>query len=114
MQTPDKLVSASSLLHDISATGVSVLVSPEAERVVFEAWEFRLTFHLPDVTGSFDLHGHVRFRKPRLDVPAIFYGVEFDRELSPDFDRQQKRIHAFVMRRQADTLRAAEEAAREG
>ncbi len=83
-------------LRDVSITGLSLFVPPEAEGILASAWKLELTLELaPDQPCS--LVGYVRYRRPAGRF--VHYGLEFDRAATPNFDAQREAVVAFVMGR---------------
>ena len=92
-------------LHDLSATGLGVIVSRHDENTFFSEWKVRLHFTLPSDNETFDVVGVVRNRK--LVDGGVHYGIEFDPLESGNFDAVQERLIGFVMSRQAEAFRQA-------
>jgi hypothetical protein len=80
------------LLHDISATGLSVLVEPALEEQLYRRIDLRLAVHLP---GQEEVELVATIRHRRLFASSILYGLEIDGRI-PDFLRAQDRIHLYV------------------
>jgi c-di-GMP-binding flagellar brake protein YcgR len=80
-------------LHDISATGLSILVDPALEARLFSRLELRLAVKLGGEEKSIELITAIRHR--RLLGSAILYGLEIDGRI-PDFLRAKDRILLYV------------------
>jgi hypothetical protein len=92
--------SARGVLNDISETGASVLVATEDERTLFASIRVGLEFLLPGDGKPLRLAGSVRNRA--LVGSAIRYGIQFLPKETPDFEAIQKRIYAFVIKREME------------
>lgn len=79
-------------VHDISATGLSILVEPPLEKELVNQVRLRLSIMLPE-KGSIEVAAMIRHR--RLFGSAILYGLEFDGQL-PDFMRAQGRLLSYL------------------
>lgn len=88
------------LLHDISATGLSILVEPEHERLLFYRSDVRLLFRQPGVATSIEVQAVIRHR--RLAGARVLYGLEIEGQI-PDFMRAQERflLHLASLRDRA-------------
>ena len=86
------------LVRDVSDSGISVLVDPKEEQLLFSAWRLCLSVRLPGEDVPVEVVGIVRYRK--LTGSAIQYGIEFDPEETPEFAHQQERLAAYVRSRQ--------------
>ena len=95
------------LLHDISVTGLSVLVPEENESDLHTLWRLGFSFKLPVVDEVLDFTGTVRYR--RLMGSVVFYGIKFNEETTPDFARKQRIIEAYIAERQSETLLDSQE-----
>ena len=91
---------ARAVLNDISETGASVLVATEDEHMLFSSIRVDLAFRLPGDGRPLRLAGSVRNRT--LVGSAIRYGIQFLPNATPDFDAIQKRIYAFVIKREIE------------
>jgi c-di-GMP-binding flagellar brake protein YcgR len=80
-------------LHDISATGLSILMDPALEARLFSRLELRLAVKLGGEEKSIELITAIRHR--RLLGSAILYGLEIDGRI-PDFLRAKDRILLYV------------------
>lgn len=83
--------------RDLSARGLSLLLTHEDEAKLFAISQLRITLRLPDEVEPLQFHGVVRYRS--LTNRGIQYGVEFDREGSEDFEGQQERVAIYVLGR---------------
>lgn len=75
-------------LHDISATGLSIVVEPALERALREHVRLRLSLCLP---GEEPIEIVTAIRHRRISKSLILYGLEFDGQV-PDFMRPQERF----------------------
>jgi hypothetical protein len=91
---------AHGVLNDISETGASVLVATEDEHMLFASTRVGLEFLLPGDGKPLRLVGSVRNRG--LVGSAIRYGIQFLPKATPDFEAVQRRIYAFVVKRETE------------
>ncbi len=91
-------------LQDISELGAGVGVEGPREEGLRDTTEVRVTIELPDV-APVQMVGYIRYR--RLGGRRIFYGIEFDDELTDDWERQVEAIERYVISRQRAMLRDA-------
>jgi hypothetical protein len=92
-------------LHNISATGVSVVISRESEAKLYAAWDLELHFELPGQEDSLTMMGIVRSRRRHND--SIMYAIEFDPSNSENFADCQERITDYVMTCQSEDFKRA-------
>jgi len=81
------------LLHDMSTTGVSILVEIELEKHLCTRLRLRLAVRLPGEEKHIEMNTTVRQR--RVVGPAVLYGLEIDGQI-PDFMRAQDRFLMYV------------------
>jgi c-di-GMP-binding flagellar brake protein YcgR len=84
--------SSEAIVHDISTTGISILVEPEVEKHLSERVQLRLSIHLPD-SGKVEASATIRHR--RLFGSAVLYGLEFDGQI-PGFMGAQERLLSYL------------------
>lgn len=90
------------LLKDISISGLGFLLEPEAESILGAIEVIEMSFRLPTSDEDFELLGRIRRRE--LIEKDILYGVQFD-DQTEDFARRREEISAYVMHRQREELR---------
>ena len=90
------------LLKDISISGLAFLLEPEAESILGAIEVIEMSFRLPTSDEDFELLGRIRRRE--LIEKDILYGVEFD-DQTEDFGRRREEISAYVMHRQREELK---------
>jgi len=90
------------VLHDISATGLSMLVDRSLEDQLFTRSQLRLSIQLSGSEPAFEMIATIRHR--RLLGAALLYGLEFDPS-TPFFQGSQHRISRYVTSLQAQELR---------
>jgi len=89
-------------VHDVSTSGISLLVAPEEETGLSNEWQVRMRLHLPTGESPMEIVGTVRYR--RLAGESIHYGVEFDAGRTPSFEAKSERLADYVQRRQVQSL----------
>jgi len=102
LKTPNGL-QAEGTIRDISATGVSIVVSGDLEKSDIGMDTIELSFSLPDTEGDVDLSGTIRHKK--LDMDATWVGIEFDEQEDTRTDTQQQKILRYIMQRQRELLK---------
>lgn len=90
-------------LENISALGVGVSLEAGLDAAFVETTKIRISIDLPDARRPITMVAHIRYR--RLVGSRIYYGVEFDPEVSEDFERQQDIIVKYVTKRERRALR---------
>jgi len=87
-------------LHDISATGFSLLVDAALEQQLVGRASLRAQFELPDAMDSIEVLARIRHR--RLDGTKLLYGLEIEGRI-PEFMRAQEGIllHLASLRQRA-------------
>ena len=88
-------------LHDLSVSGLGVIVSPEAEQAMAGTQALVIRFGPPAFAEPFVMRGTIRHRT--AVVAGIRYGVELVAEDSTASIEGQKRLTEYVMQRQRDT-----------
>lgn len=83
---------AEAIVHDISATGLSILVEPALEKRLCNRVQLRLSILLPDA-GTVNASATIRHR--RLFGSAVLYGLEFDGQI-PGFMSAQERLLSYL------------------
>jgi hypothetical protein len=79
-------------LHDISATGLSILVGPAVEKLLLRQVQLRFSLMLP---GEEPIELIAAIRHRRLFKSQFLYGLEFDEQM-PEFMRAQERFLAYL------------------
>lgn len=98
---------AKGVLRDISFAGLSVWVRPEAELHFAGVEWVGVTVHLPTAGSPCSLLAWIRNR--RVDDKGVVYGLEIDTHRTADFEKRQREIVDYVMRRQREMLRVRSE-----
>ena len=80
------------LVHDISATGLAILVDPLLEKQLCSLTQLRLSILLP-AKDAIETVATVRHR--RLFGPAVLYGLQFDGQL-PEFMYGQELLLSYL------------------
>jgi len=88
---------------DVSETGIGAWVRGRGEGPLAGVFDIRMTFRLPSSREGNDLLGWIRTRA--ASGAGIRYGIEFDPERSPDFERQSEGIRRYMTERQREILR---------
>ena len=103
---PRDAAPVSSVLRDISWSGMSVAVDARADTVVLER-ESRIGLHfaLPRERAPLELIGQVQ-RGLLIDA-EVCYGIRFDEAGTPHFERQQLSLKRYVARRYLAEQRAS-------
>jgi c-di-GMP-binding flagellar brake protein YcgR len=84
---------ASAKVHDVSRQGLSILLAPEFERILFERLELRLAVELPPDGRAVELVTTIRHR--RMLGTELLYGLEIGGEL-PEHARARERFLQYV------------------
>ena len=79
-------------LHDISATGLSILVASDVEKLLLKHARVRFSLLLPG-EDSVELVAAIRHR--RLVQAQVLYGLEFDGQM-PEFMRTKERLLSYL------------------
>lgn len=85
-------------LHDLSVTGLGVIVSQEAETAMAGTQALEIRFGPPAFPETFVMRGNIRHRS--AVVSGIRYGLELVPEETPSSIEGQKRLTEYVMQRQ--------------
>jgi len=85
------------VVRDMSEKGISILVDPRKESLLYSAWRVCLSLHLPGEDRPADLVGIVRYR--RLSDSQIQYGIELDTKQTPA--SAKARFDAYVASRRS-------------
>lgn len=80
------------VVHDISATGISVLVEPALEERLCGHTRVELSILLP---GSEPVAASATIRHRRLLDSAVLYGLEFNGQI-PEFMQAQERLLSYI------------------
>ncbi len=94
LKPADMELGITATLNDISATGVSVLVSLESESKIYASEHVQLMLQLPNDEANLTLKGTIRHR--HLEGSEVHYGIEFDAHQTHDFEAVQERIARYV------------------
>jgi hypothetical protein len=86
-------------LVDLSVAGVGVRVPLECERVFARGDAVTVTLWLPNYEERIRVPGNIHQRRV-VSVAAAHYGIEFKFEHSPETEKQQGAIVAYVLQRQ--------------
>ena len=79
-------------LHDLSATGLSILVEPAVEKLLLKQVRLRFALELPG-EHPIELAAFIRHR--RILKSQVLYGLEFDGQM-PEFMHMQERFLAYL------------------
>ena len=90
-------------LENFSASGAAVSLEAELDAEFAEATRVGFSMQLPKCRRPVNVTGNIRYR--RLVGARIYYGIEFDPELSEDFARQQDIIEKYVTKLEKQWLR---------
>jgi len=88
---------------DLSATGLALMVDDAVAERLREASDLNVTVRLPRSPRSMAFLGHVRRLIPRDDKQLL--GLDFDPDLSANYDTLAGHIISYIMRRQREILR---------
>lgn len=92
-------------LQDISELGAGISVEGARESGLIDTTTVSVAIEFPDARQPVLMVGHIRYR--RLGGRGIFYGIEFDGELTELWERQVEAIERYVIARQRAKLRDA-------
>lgn len=84
-------------LRDISATGMGIVASAEADYMLSDVEQVVATINLPTLDSTLSFVARIRSRT--LEGDNIAYALQFDAERSPEFCAQQAAIMDYVMGR---------------
>lgn len=90
-------------LENFSASGAAVSLEAELDAEFAETTRVGFSMQLPKCRRPVNVTGNIRYR--RLVGARIYYGIEFDPELSEDFARQQDIIEKYVTKLEKQWLR---------
>ena len=90
-------------LENLSASGAAVSLEAELDAEFAETTRVGISMQLPKCRRPVDVMGNIRYR--RLVGVRIYYGIEFDPELSEDFARQQDIINQYMTKLEKQWLR---------
>lgn len=93
------------LLKDVSASGMGVLVDAFTDRALAEHREVDIVLELPGLDSLIACVGRIRYR--RLVGCGIKHGVEFAPDLTPGFASVERRVNEYVMNRQRQLLQSS-------
>ena len=102
---PPRGDASSARCRDVSIVGVAAVVHVADDAELFALDRLGLELRLPGDTGLIQLEARVRQRK--LAGLHALYGLEFLLDDSREHEALRDRLHAYVMRRQREMLRAA-------
>ena len=90
-------------LENLSASGAAVSLEPGLDAEFAETTRVGFSMQMPKCRRPVDLMGNIRYR--RLVGTRIYYGIEFDPDLSEDFARQQDVIDKYMTKLEKQWLR---------
>lgn len=93
---------ATARLHDVSATGLSVLVASDNDPSLAEDKVLQTTLRPPTSTRWLKLTGRIRHRTRRGS--NLLYGVQFDPEHTEQFERDHEMLVDYIIHRQLQDL----------
>ena len=79
-------------LHDVSGTGLSIIVEPALEQALLEHVRLRLSIAFP---GEERMEIVTAIRHRRMHKASLLYGLEFDGHI-PELMRAQERFLAYL------------------
>ena len=94
---------AEARLENLSASGAAVSLEAEMDAAFAETTRVGFSMQLPKCRRAVEMMGNIRYR--RLVGVRIYYGIEFDPELSEDFVRQQDIIDKYMTKLEKQWLR---------
>jgi len=96
-----EFIQAVGVIHDVSTTGIGVLLGIEESRMLTECDAIEVSFQLPDQPDTFVFRGMIRHRL--LTIDGVRLGIEFA-AASDNFEFQQNSIAVYVSERQQQEL----------
>jgi c-di-GMP-binding flagellar brake protein YcgR len=90
-------------VRNISETGIGISLEAALESKFADVTAVALSLHLPDARHPMNLMGNIRYR--RLVGTGVLYGIDFDAEQSRNYDRKQRMITKYVLKRELQSLR---------
>ncbi|MCH8152944.1 MAG: PilZ domain-containing protein [Planctomycetes bacterium] len=94
---------AEARMENLSASGAAVSLEAELDVEFAETTTVGFSMQLPKCRRPVDVMGNIHYR--RLVGARIYYGIEFDPELSEDFERQQDIINKYLTKLEKQWLR---------
>ncbi len=94
---------AEARLENLSASGAAVSLEPGLDAEFAETTRVGFSMQLPKCRRPVHVMGNIRYR--RFVGARIYYGIEFDPELSEDFARQQDIITKYLTKLEKEWLR---------
>jgi c-di-GMP-binding flagellar brake protein YcgR len=91
-------------LRDISADGIGVVIEGQAERALAHVVQTAIEFTLPGDVRPLSLRATIRHRSQLNADGAVYIGLLFDPETSPNFVSQRRHITEYVTTLQGDLL----------
>ncbi|MBK7875418.1 MAG: PilZ domain-containing protein [Planctomycetes bacterium] len=92
----------SSVLNDISLTGLSISLGSQGETMLHDKERLLISFKLPNQDKPIEVIGIVRYR--RMAGTMIRYGIEYDPKGTRDYGSQEERIAAYMVKRKIETV----------
>lgn len=93
---------ATAQLNDVSATGISVLVSSSTDPSLTDDEALSMTLCPPTSTRPLKLAGRIRHRTPHGS--NVCYGLQFDTEHSGQFQQDHEHLVDYIIHRQLEDL----------
>ncbi len=90
-------------LENLSASGAAVSLEVDLDAKFAETTRVGFSMQMPKCRRPVGVMGNIRYR--RLVGARIYYGIEFDPELSEDFARQQDIIDKYMTKIEKQWLR---------
>ena len=90
------------LLRDISASGVGLLVGSETDEQLVDIGLVEVEIDFPGDEAPTRFFGRIRYRG--MNGCSIKHGIEIDGNVTPNYERVDARIRRFVMERQREIL----------
>jgi c-di-GMP-binding flagellar brake protein YcgR len=91
-----------SQLNDVSATGLSVLLSSSTNPSLTDVGALSMTLRPPTSTRSLKLAGRIRHRT--LHGSNVCYGLQFDAEYTGQFEQDHEDLVDYIIHRQLEDL----------
>ena len=89
-------------VYDLSAGGLSLLVSPEEQHKLTD-WKMEVRLSLPRQSLPIELQCQVKHRK--LQGSSVQYGMSFDAGATDAFEEKERAILDYIKKREQELLR---------
>ncbi|MFO1010783.1 MAG: PilZ domain-containing protein [Planctomycetota bacterium] len=98
----DASAGTSSVLNDVSLTGLSISLGSQGETLLHDKERLLLSFKLPGQDKPIELVGIVRYR--RMAGTMIRYGIEYDPKGTRDYSSQEERLASYMVKRKIESV----------